>query len=84
MIECKKCKTVLKKPNVSWQVVFHGSLMKQKGKWELEPWGEGDYVESLILECDNCGYEIKIKIDREEINCKHLEDAVRKFTGVKK
>lgn len=81
MIQCKKCKAVLKELTVSWQVIFHGSLIEKEGRLELEPWGENDYVDSLTLECDNCGYEFKIKINREEINCKHLEEAVRKFTG---
>ncbi|MCW3135053.1 MAG: hypothetical protein N2V78_12100 [Methanophagales archaeon] len=84
MIRCKKCKAVLKEPTVRWQVIFHGSLVEKEGKWELEPWGENDYVDSLILECDSCGYEVKIKINGEEINCKHLEEVVRKFAGVEK
>lgn len=83
MIQCKKCRAMLEEPTVRWRVVFNGSLIRKEKKWELEPWGENDYVDLLTLECDNCGYEAKIKINGEEINCKHLEEVVRKFIGVK-
>jgi len=46
--------------------------------WELEPWGEGDYIDSLVLECE-CGYEVKVKIKAEDIGSEHLEEAVKKL-----
>lgn len=81
MIQCKKCKAILKEPTLSWQVVFHGNLEKQKGKWELNPWGEDDYINSLTLECD-CGYKANVKIEAEDIEHEHLEEVVRKLTGL--
>lgn len=80
MIRCKKCRAICKEPTIWWRVVFHGSLKEKKGKWELEPWGENDYVESLTLECENCGYEVKVEINKEEIEERHFEEIVKKFT----
>ena len=84
MIQCKKCKANLQKPSVFWEVIFHGSLIKQDGKIELEPSGESDYIHSLSIECNSSGNIIEIKIDEEEITDKNLNRVVRKFTGIKK
>lgn len=81
MIKCKKCGRVLEEPTLTWEVVFHGSLVKQGGKFEIKAWGEGDYIRFLTLECDFCDNEAKIRIDGEEITEKYLQMIVEKFTG---
>lgn len=82
MIKCKKCKMTINRQTVKWEVIFHGSLIKKEGKCVLEPWGENDYVNSLTLECDNCGREVKLTVNEEEITHEHIEEAVKKFMGI--
>ena len=64
--------------------MFHGNLAKEKEIWEFEPWGEGDYIHSMTLECDNCGYLASLKIDKEDIDSEDIEKLIRKFTGKRK
>jgi len=82
MIRCKKCGRILQEPTVTWEVVFHGSLVKQGARYELTPWEEGSYIHFLNMECDFCDNEAKIKIDGEELTEKHLQMIIEKFTGV--
>jgi len=79
IIQCKKCKTILKKPTVKWGVVFHGDLIKNTRGWEIDPWGEDDYIDSLILECDDCGYKVKLEIDKDDLNGECIKKLVKKF-----
>jgi DNA-directed RNA polymerase subunit RPC12/RpoP len=82
MIQCKECKAILQEPQIYWTIVCHGTLEKNEYGWEIDPLGEGNYVETLGIECD-CGFRIEIVIDEDDIRQEHYRELIEKFTGLR-
>jgi len=55
---------------------------KNEYEWEIDPLGEGNYVETLGIECD-CGFRIEIVIDENDIRQEHYRELIEKFTGLR-
>lgn len=80
-IQCKICKTILDEPLIRWTLVIHGNLIRIENGWDIDPIGEGNYIETLALECD-CGYESEVVVDAENISDENVNALINKFTGL--